>query len=115
MYMVLNPSTGFVSLQYYMTFSDFFETVSYVWYITDLHKTWQHLAGQIDLTDVEPGIACEIITATNSLDQNDYTEQDPIFSTKEYEEERELIDNPTLLSEQPASVLVLEPQDAIPA
>ena len=44
--------------------------------------TWQQLAGLIDPMDIEPGIAHETIMTTDNLDQNDYTEQDPIFSTE---------------------------------
>ena len=83
-YLVLNPSTGLVSLQYHVTFDDFFETVRYNQYSTDtdIPMTWQQLAGLIDPMDIEPGIAHETIMTTDNLDQNDYTEQDPIFSTE---------------------------------
>ena len=71
MYLLLNPSTGLVSLQYHATFEDFFETVQYDWNSMNAPTTLQQLVGLIDPMDIEPDIAHETIMATDSLNQND--------------------------------------------
>ena len=72
MYLVLNPSTGLVSLQYHVTFNDIFETARYDQYNTNVPMTWQQLPGLINPMEVEPGITHKITRVTNEQEeQND--------------------------------------------
>ena len=54
MYLVLNPSTELVSLQFHVSFDDFFVTISYDSYVMDAPTKWQQLAGQMQFLDIEP-------------------------------------------------------------
>ena len=114
MYLVLNKLTRLVSPQFHVSFDDFFETVRYDSYGTEVSITWQHLASIIQVSTIELEPVNETMAIATSSEKGNPSEQDLMFFTEDQKQERKSIANSnyqTLHSEYVIVEPVPEPQD----
>ena len=93
MYLVLNPLMESISPQFHVSFNDYFKTIRYNPYGTDMLITWQQFAGLMQVLDIKPEPMIETTAIAISSTQDCPSEKDQIFFSEEVKKERESIAN----------------------